>query len=141
MKFKHLQYLNLSHNKLGPLIKTLLGINFGLVNECLEVLFLVKCKLNDSNIKSLLKMFAYTPNLYEIDLSHNSIEKSYKELMTTLKNKCSMITNVALAQCLFNESTIDLTMVLSILKSEKEFEVMYLKRLDLSQSVEGDERI
>ncbi len=138
LQLLQLQHLNLSYNKLGELSDILLTPDSHFFQSMdLETLMLVECNLEDEFIeKTLVKVLPRFQGLRSLDLSHNFLERSYKQLMCTLYMHNTMITNVSLSSCQFYMHR-GLDLIVDKIQDYDGF--YYLKRLDLSSSFKGDE--
>ncbi len=121
--------------------------SFGFITQSasLESLYLVETDVSDDLIDvSFLKREASgLENLRDIDLSHNSISSSYLTVMKRLQQKCHLINNISIASCKFFQAqnqpidAIVMTYIDPSFPSTPSF--LYLRRLDLSSSIKGDE--
>ena len=107
LPLSNLSYLNLSYNKLGPsLASLLLKESFGLISptDRLESLYLVETDLTDDFIEVSFLKAAGLANLRDIDLSHNCLSASYLKVTTWLQERCHLISNLSLASCKFYQA-------------------------------------
>lgn len=107
----------------------------------MESLYLVEIDLDDSFVERvILKKELVLPNLRDLDLSHNSFQNNYPKLMSALQERCHLLTNLSLASCKLSP-TVDISLALTFtdphLPTTPSF--LYLKRLDLSTSLCGDD--
>ena len=141
--------MNISYNKIGAAAKLLFKKNFGLlVSLNLESLFMVETDFNDNLItKVLCKELANGrfKNIRDLDLSHNLIKNSYQNLTRSLQSNCELLGNLSIASCKFFELKPPVSFALPksffdpISQTNTSF--IYLKRLDLSSSISGDEQV
>jgi Ran GTPase-activating protein (RanGAP) involved in mRNA processing and transport len=102
---------------------------------------MVETEIDDSFVEKVMaKKELVLPNLKDLDLSHNTFTNSYPKLMKTIQEKCHLLSNLSLVSCKLAPST-DITLVQTF--TDPHFPatptLLYLKRLDLSSSLSGDD--
>jgi len=109
----------------------------------------VETRIDDDFItkvfSKVLPKRGYFKNLRDLDFSHNILNNSYPLLMSTLQINCGQLNNLSLASCRFFDQTKGYSFELPKIYLDPQTQItpgfLYLRRLDLTSSLKGDEQV
>ena len=132
-----LKSLNLSHNGLGSLLNFICEID--LISPQLETLHLVECQIADEQMVNMISGLEgqRCASLEFVDISGNLLGSEFTMIFRQMRESCDYLTNLICA----NNSGIKRAPSMQVAKSRLNLDAVLLQRLDLSNSLRGDEQV